>query len=376
MVTTEFTVKLSIFLGLCSTVSALFALCLNIFKSDISEGGTLSISLLGIYTGVNLIGKNIVGFVSFHNLEEYCEDTPEEFALCENTYRWYVAGLIYMTVALTAILLKAASTRYLILFLHQNIQQFRIGFMLNLFFTLLMMGSWIFYLTLTQSFNYSVLAGGVFMYVSGITAILDSMNLSFLLKGYWKLCSYPEIFQSLTEYSVHETSTELIACKEAQDQQAGFQQSLPVFPSDLDEISQRQQQDDSLLDFSFDRQQNEGSYLFYQERIQLLEVKNTELEKRLLSLNSHLQTLTLQIQSEVNNKLYLQEECERLRREITHYKKQTDLAEMQCNSLAGEKEQIKQSFRTAVEENKKLRTALKIMHDQVASLSLSLDKLS
>jgi chromosome segregation ATPase len=175
---------------------------------------------------------------------------------------------------------------------------------------------------------------------------------------------------------VHESSTELIALKEAQDQQAGFQQSLPVFLSDLDEISQRQQQEDSLLDFSFDRHQVEGSYLFYQERIQLIEAKNTDLEKRLLSLNSHLQTLTLQIQSEVNNKLYLQEECERLRREITHYKKQTDLAEMQCNSLAGEKEQIKQLFRTAVDENKKLRTALKIMHDQVASLSLSLDKLS
>lgn len=218
------------------------------------------------------------------------------------------------------------------------------------------------------------------MYVSGITAILDSMNLSVLVKNYWMLCNRPEIYKHLTEPLneplPNETSFEFLANNGVQDQQLGLQASLPVFLSDMDEISQRQQQEDSMIDFSFDRYQLEGSYLFYQERIQLLEVKNIELEKHLLSLNSHLQTLTLQIQSEVNNKFYLQQECERLRREISYYKKQTDLAEMQCNSLACEKEQIKQSFRTTIEENKKLRSALKIMHDQVTSLSLSLDKLS
>jgi hypothetical protein len=375
----EVAVYTSTVLGICSFVSTGIALGSNIFLIDLGSGSSFTISLLGAETSVDFIGFNTLGYVSFGNLEDYCGKTSSEDVLCENKDRWYAAGLSYFIMISLGALSKLAALPFFMKFLEQHLAEFRPGMIMNAIFTLFMTSACLVYLGLARNFNYSLLMGGVFMYMSGISSVLDSLSLLPIYKEFWNL-DYLDLYLPLYEPSTQPNflpEDQLNKLDKLDKNLSKPSRSstlernspgLPIFLSDEDETIPSRQllQESSFFDTSFDVDYFDSSrFEAYKPEIESLEAKNFELNQKIQSLNLHVYNLTLQLQAEMNDRIYLRQECERLRREIVHYKHQTEYAESECRALASEKHLIERELKATLCTNLKLKEALSMKQERV-----------
>jgi hypothetical protein len=218
--------------------------------------------------------------------------------------------------------------------------------------------------------------GGVFMYMSGISSVLDSLSLLPIYKEFWNL-DYLDLYLPLYEPSTQpnflpeDQLNKLDKNLSKPSRSSTLERNspgLPIFLSDEDETIPSRQllQESSFFDTSFDVDYFDSSrFEAYKPEIESLEAKNFELNQKIQSLNLHVYNLTLQLQAEMNDRIYLRQECERLRREIVHYKHQTEYAESECRALASEKHLIERELKATLCTNLKLKEALSMKQERV-----------